>query len=727
MQTPAEILENFGFSIDPASHENGPGEGYYDVVISIGHSVPDPGELPPRRHHVHYSLYPLSDTGLPKRVDRMIAISSFSSEGVRRVYHRNAEVIYPCVPTPQVDLTDKRNRIVTVGRAGSNKSLDILAEAFLEMDLPEDTELHIVIPEDDFDPDALEIKRMARNERVVLHTALTMSELSELYASAAVLWAARGYGRPLEMPEINFEHFGYTPVEALRHYCLPIAYDAGGYTETTLLRWETLGELEAITKRVLEDKSEWAAALEKNFDVAGPFSEEHFATQWLRVVLQMNTYVWEQHVEWRVGDASTAVVVDSGIHVAVIGDHPALGTGYGVVCKQITEGILAAGMQPHVLGINGSVPNFSKDYEIWPSPHGLEVNRAVLPSFIASRNFDAAVIMYDPFISSRLINAVRGNAGYLPIVSLVSQEGRPAHVAWENILAKSRACITYSQSAASAIESAYGREKRVEWAHLGVDHESFERYDDRTRKAMRAMLGWDDLFIIYAVSANKRNKAIWKQMQTTMILHNDYGHSDVKLVLHTNPTPDLKFQGIDVDMYSAQIRVNPKDSLERGVIVAPTPRGGLAPYDCDLEDLFRQGMPGSVSDKHAWYSQLGMIARYNLADLYLDMSSVEGFNLPLFEAMACGLPAITINDNFVRREIIGDHPSLLAAYPLDVWNTGAEMMLASPVDAAARIDSFRYGDKDAAIMGVEAQKIVDSLRWESAQGKVVKAIQECLM
>ena len=46
-----------------------------------------------------------------------------------------------------------------------------------------------------------------------------------------------------------------------------------------------------------------------------------------------------------------------------------------------------------------------------------------------------------------------------------------------------------------------------------------------------------------------------------------------------------------------------------------------------------------------------MIGRYNMADVYVDVASIEGFCLPLYEAMRCGVPVISVRDNFVRQEV----------------------------------------------------------------------------
>jgi glycosyltransferase involved in cell wall biosynthesis len=295
------------------------------------------------------------------------------------------------------------------------------------------------------------------------------------------------------------------------------------------------------------------------------------------------------------------------------------------------------------------------------------------------------------------------------------------------VLRRSRFCVTYCKAAADTVMARFGSEKFVEWVYLGVDHAPFRRYDEETRSILRTQLGWDDKFIIFCVATNKRNKALWKHVQALRILHEQYEMDKAMLVLHTDPLPDGRFGGIDLEMYAEMQGMNVRDGDVRRVLISPT-GGDSSPvqYESDLDKLFREEVPRSRRDFHAWFSRLGMIDRYNLADVYLDLSSVEGFGLPLFEAMACGVPCITLDDQFVRSEVVGS-PRLLPAYDLDVWTTGANMMLASPQDAAREIYAFRKGVDSRVICGDEAEQIVEKLKWGNTSDKIAEVIRRCLL
>jgi glycosyltransferase involved in cell wall biosynthesis len=555
-------------------------------------------------------------------------------------------------------------------------------------------------------------------------------DLRKLYGESAVLWAPRGYDIDDVLPEVGREHFGYTPIEAMAHYCLPIAYDAGGYQETTLLRWETLEELEQITKCALEDRDYWKQALSNNLEILWRFTQEQFVKRWQEIILSTNGLAWNRGVEWRRSDPRDIKVETVDISVGIVSEHPDLPTGYGLVCNQVGMGLKKAGFRVHILGTNGQIPDLERRFDsLWSVPRGVDPQAAMGP-FFDSTKIDVALLMYSPFISGKLIHSISRHGGrHLPIVSFVSQEGAPAHSSWWNVLQRSRFCVTYCKAAADAIMARFGSEKLVEWTYLGVDHAPFRRYDDETRHVLRDMLGWDDLFIIFCVATNKRNKALWKHIQALRILHEKHGMDNARLLLHTNPIPDDRFGGIDIEMYAEMNGMNTRDDDVRRVFISPTgDDANPVPYESDLDVLFREEIPRSRRDFHKWFSKLGMIDRYNLADVYLDLSSVEGFGIPLFEAMACGLPAVTIDDRFVRREVISQNDGLLHAEPLDVWTTGADMMLARPGDAALVINNFaKCGAASGVIQGESASRVVEKLKWGNTSDKIAEVVGRCLL
>ncbi len=148
-----------------------------------------------------------------QRVDHMVANSNYIAKRIKKVYNRDAEVIYPPVDIEQFTLSEqKENFFVTASRMVPYKKIDIIVEAFANMP---DKKL-IVIGEG---PDMQKIKSKAKKNIEIIGFQPDDVLKDYMQKAKAFIFAAE-------------EDFGIIPVEAQACGTPVIAFNKGGAVET---------------------------------------------------------------------------------------------------------------------------------------------------------------------------------------------------------------------------------------------------------------------------------------------------------------------------------------------------------------------------------------------------------------------------------------------------------------------------------------------------------------
>ena len=150
-------------------------------------------------------------------------------------------------------------------------------------------------------------------------------------------------------------------------------------------------------------------------------------------------------------------------------------------------------------------------------------------------------------------------------------------------------------------------EDRVAVVPHGVDPALHRSLPETERLALRRKLGWDPYFVFLSVGTMKGNKGVRLMLKALAAVAQKY--PDVRLAL----------KGSD-DLYdSGRLVTQMADTLTR------------QERERVLDRIFYLGEPLSFS---------AMARLYQAADVYLSPYLAEGFNLPVLEAAACGLPVI---------------------------------------------------------------------------------------
>ena len=220
----------------------------YDLVISSSHAVAKGVITGPNQVHIAYVHSPIRyawdlthqylreagltqglkswlarlilhyiriwDTRTANGVDGFIANSKFIARRIKKVYGREAEVIYPPVDIENFTCCEeKKDYYLTASRLVPYKRVKLIVEAFNEM-----PDKKLVVIGDG--PEYENIKAIAKNNIELMGYQPTEVLKAKMQHAKAFVYAAE-------------EDFGITPVEAQACGTPVIAYGKGGVTETT--------------------------------------------------------------------------------------------------------------------------------------------------------------------------------------------------------------------------------------------------------------------------------------------------------------------------------------------------------------------------------------------------------------------------------------------------------------------------------------------------------------
>lgn len=157
------------------------------------------------------------DIATLERVDHFIADSKFVQERIKRIYERDAVVIYPPVDTDKFLFNaDKEEFYLTASRLVPYKKTRLIVEAFNEMS---DKKLVVIGSGEEYD----EIKKISKPNISVLGFCENDILIEYMQKAKAFVYAA-------------VEDFGIVPIEAMSCGTPVIALDKGGTAETVTER-----------------------------------------------------------------------------------------------------------------------------------------------------------------------------------------------------------------------------------------------------------------------------------------------------------------------------------------------------------------------------------------------------------------------------------------------------------------------------------------------------------
>lgn len=385
--------------------------------------------------------------------------------------------------------------------------------------------------------------------------------------------------------------------------------------------------------------------------------------------------------------------------VLMLGDSPLGMTGFGRVNQRAMTAFLRKGWTvATVTGLQFSEKETSLPIRQFVPVNGDPMGLARSIEVFEQKLFEPDLIYAtgDPGSIAALAMVIPQG---IPFVAYVPIEGEPLiNGTWRGTL-DIIDFFTCSDYGVKVVQESLN--KAVDMVYHGVDTGLFSPLSQSERTVYRERLGWDGKFVVTCVAQNVHRKQWPRLLEAIAILKHQYNQKDIVLYAHTVPFQNHWLEGWNLPEVAGAF------GLSSEVVFNPMLSGFGAgvPERGDLDIPGLRELVGS-------------------ADLFILPSQVEGFGLPIAEAMAVGTPvAVTKYGAGWEVARLGGGTGI-AVRDWEIHKSGTRYANLDPQEIAKTILALKRSPSKLARMREQGLAAVGNFDWTKFEEYVVAKCEE---